>query len=118
MPNEHPISPMTVYSRHLFICTGTFCDPDGKAAELYAKLPGLLGDLAHYTNPLRVKRGITPCLGVCTAGPLLVVYPEGIWYHHVDEALLKRIINEHLREGKPVQEAIFYRLASVTPPHP
>ena len=55
--------------------------------------------------------------------PLLVVYPEGIWYHHVDEALLERIVNEHLRGGCPVEEAIFHCLDAGppsdgdTPPH-
>jgi (2Fe-2S) ferredoxin len=66
--------------------------------------------LGRYDNPERVKRGITPCLGVCYGGPLLVVYPDGIWYHHVDEALLQRIIDEHLIGGCPVEEAIFHRL--------
>jgi cob(I)alamin adenosyltransferase len=37
------------------------------------------------------------------------VYPEGVWYHHVDEALLARIVEEHLKNDRPVEEAIFYR---------
>ena len=49
-------------------------------------------------------------LGVCYNGPLLVVYPDGIWYHHVDEALLERIIEEHLISGKPIEEYVFHRL--------
>ncbi|HVU13542.1 MAG TPA: hypothetical protein VHD90_19820, partial [Phototrophicaceae bacterium] len=86
------------------------CDPDGKASALYQKLPALLGDLAAYDNPCRVKRGITPCLGVCAGGPILVVYPDGIWYHHVDEALLQRIVDEHLRGDQPIESAIFHQL--------
>jgi (2Fe-2S) ferredoxin len=70
----------------------------------------MLGDLSNYFNPNRVKRGTTPCLGVCTGGPLLVVYPDGIWYHHVDEALLKRIVEEHLQQDKPVTGHIFFAL--------
>ena len=98
------------YARHIFFCTGVYCDPDGKALALYNALARKLGDLGRYDNPARVKRGITPCLGVCYNGPLLVVYPDGIWYHHVDEALLDRIIAEHLIGGRPVAEAIFHRL--------
>lgn len=102
---------MSAYSRHIFICTGAFCDPEGKAQRLYACLAHKLGDLGRYNNPARIKRGVTPCLGVCSGGPLLVVYPDGIWYHHVDEQVLDRIIEEHLIGGQPVEEYIFHRLA-------
>lgn len=98
------------YARHLFICTGRYCDPEGKALALYNSLAHKLGALGRYENPVRVKRGITPCLGVCYNGPIVVVYPEGIWYHHVDEQLLDRIIQEHLVEGRPVTDFIFHQL--------
>ena len=66
--------------------------------------------MGDYANPVRVKRGVTACLGVCYGGPLLVVYPDGIWYHSVDETVLRRIVDEHLGEGRPVQEYIFHQL--------
>jgi (2Fe-2S) ferredoxin len=71
----------------------------------------MLKELGAYDNPQRVKRGIAECLGVCAGGPLLVVYPDGIWYHHVDKIALQRIIDEHLRENKPVAEYVFHGLA-------
>lgn len=104
---------MAPYARHVFICTGAYCDPLGKAQRLYHQLGRQLGELGQYENPVRVKRGTTPCLGVCYNGPLLVVYPEGIWYHSVDETVLRRIVDEHLREGRPVEEYIFHQLDAV-----
>lgn len=101
---------MAPYARHVFICSGKFCDPEGRAKGLYEELGHMLGDMGRYDNPRRVKRGQTSCLGVCTAGPILVVYPDGIWYHHVDEALLARIVDEHLKQGTPVKAHIFHQL--------
>ena len=101
---------MAPYARHLFFCAGRFCDPEGRARVLYEQLPQMLGELGAYDNPQRVKRGIVECLGVCAGGPLLVVYPDGVWYHHVDAALLQRIIVEHLQGNKPVAESIFHVL--------
>ena len=98
------------YSKHIFFCSGRYCDPSGQAVKLYSRLPQLLAEMGNYDNPERIKRGLSPCLGVCTGGPLLVVYPDGTWYHNVDEVLLKRIIDEHLREDEPVEEAIFHQL--------
>ncbi len=102
---------MAPYARHVFICSGAFCDPDGKAGQLYARLARKLGELGEYDNPQRVKRGTTPCLGVCHSGPVLVVYPDGIWYCQVDEALLDRIVEEHLCNGRPVEDAVYHRLS-------
>jgi len=101
---------MAPYGRHVLMCTGEYCDPERRAGALYQQLATLLGDLGRYDNPERVKRGTTPCLGVCMGGPILAVYPEGVWYHHVDEALLERVVEEHLKERRPVEEWVFHRL--------
>ncbi len=101
---------MNPYARHIFICTGRYCDPEGTTSQLYAQLAQLLGPLGNYHNPYRVKRGTTPCLGVCSAGPIVVIYPEGIWYHHVDRTVLERIVREHLMQNRPVVGHIFHQL--------
>jgi (2Fe-2S) ferredoxin len=101
---------MEPYSRHVIVCTGSFCSPQQKGRELYSLLPSLLEREDLLFGPGRVKRGETPCLGVCEHGPVVVVYPDGVWYRSVTPALLERIVKEHLKEGNVVEEAVFHRL--------
>ena len=101
---------MEPYSRHVLVCTGGFCSPDRRGRELYALLPELLDAAGLLFGPERVKRGETPCLGVCADGPIVVVYPDGVWYAGVTPALLDRIVREHLISGAVVEEAVFFRL--------
>jgi len=103
---------MEPYRRHVLVCTGGFCSPDRGGRALYSLLAKLLERENLLFGPTRVKRGETPCLGVCAGGPILVVYPEGVWYAGVTPALLERIVVEHLRDGQIVDEAVFHRLVT------
>jgi (2Fe-2S) ferredoxin len=100
---------MEPYSRHVLVCTGGFCSPDRRGRALYSQLAFLLQREGLLFGPQRVKRGETPCLGVCAGGPIVVVYPEGVWYARVTPELLERIVVEHLRNGRIVDEAVFHR---------
>ena len=101
---------MEPYRRHVLVCTGGFCSPDRRGRGIYAHLASLLEREGLLFGATRVTRGETPCLGVCAGGPIVVVYPEGIWYAGVTPDLLERIVVEHLKGGHPVDEAVFHRL--------
>jgi len=94
------------------VCVGGFCSPDHRGRELYRLLPSLLQREGLLFGSDRVKRGETPCLGVCAGGPIVVVYPDGVWYGGVTPALLERIVVEHFKHGRVVEEAVFHRMRS------
>jgi (2Fe-2S) ferredoxin len=107
-PAREPV--MEPYRHHVLVCTGGFCSPDRRGRAVYSHLAALLQREDLLFGPDRVKRGETPCLGTCAGGPIVVVYPEGVWYGRVTPELLERIVVEHLKGGRVVEEAVFYRM--------
>lgn len=51
----------------------------------------------------KVRINMAGCLDRCELGPVLVVYPEGVWYTYVDEEDVDEIIEEHLGKGRIVE---------------
>ncbi|HXV27386.1 MAG TPA: (2Fe-2S) ferredoxin domain-containing protein [bacterium] len=103
-PEQPPIKP---YGRHVLVCTGPRCAPEASPA-LYQLLKERLKELKLHEGPERVNRSRCHCLGVCQGGPIIAVYPEGVWYHHITPEKMETIIQQHLIQGKPVKEWIFY----------
>ncbi len=101
---------MEPYARHVLVCTGAFCSESRSGRAIYSKLAALLQREGLLFGPTRVKRSEAPCLGVCGGGPIVVVYPEGVWYAGVGPALLERIVLEHLKAGRVIDEAVFHRI--------
>jgi cob(I)alamin adenosyltransferase len=112
MSNQPSMRP---YGRQLFICNHGDCADTATAEQLYQRVMTLCREygLTKLREPHRIKCTLADCLGVCQQGPILVIYPDGIWYHHVDNAVLDRIFHEHLIGGEPVDAFVFHRLYPV-----
>ncbi|MDC8756767.1 (2Fe-2S) ferredoxin domain-containing protein [Janthinobacterium fluminis] len=99
---------MRTHNRHVFMCVGPRCTENGLQAQAMFEL---MGEKIDARPELTVKRTRTHCMVACrNNGPILVVYPEGVWYNRVDEAAVERIVTEHLVGGKEVSDLIFHRL--------
>jgi len=56
---------------------------------------------------VKVFRTKTNCLRVCDRGPILLVYPDGVWYHSATVEVLEKVLQEHIIAGKIVSEYAF-----------
>jgi len=91
---------MGQYERHVFVCTsGGTCPGQGSDA-VYAVLKKGAKD-AGLKGRVRVNHA--GCLSQCGHGPMVVVYPEDVWYAGVDVHGAERILREHLIGGRAVE---------------
>lgn len=100
--------------RHLFLCadqTKPLCCSKEVGLAAWDYLKQRLKDL-ELDQPQSegcIFRTKANCLRVCRQGPILVVYPDGVWYHSATPEVIERVIQEHVLAGQIVQE---YLLAS------
>jgi len=89
------------YRHHVFCCTGATCGAQ-RGQRLKALFKGMLPD----RKELGVRVSTSSCQGMCERGPNVCVYPQGVVYHRVGEEDVERIVAEHLRGGRPVEEIL------------
>lgn len=92
------------FQRHVFVCThGKVC-PEQNAFELQTQLK-LAAKKALGSIEVRVNKA--GCLSQCGYGPIVVVYPENVWYAGVTVDDVDEIVQSHLIEGRPVERLLF-----------
>lgn len=98
---------MNYYEKHVFFCTnqrtnGKASCGDHGASELRAYAKERTKSLG-VAGVGRVRVNIAGCMGRCEEGPVMVVYPEGVWYTYEDRADIDEIVEEHLVRGRLVE---------------
>jgi (2Fe-2S) ferredoxin len=101
---------MSYYRYHVFFCTnlrsdGSACCQRFNAQALrdYAKKRSKALDIAGAGG---VRINTAGCLDRCAEGPVLVVYPDDVWYSYVDREDIDEIIDQHLVNGQIVERLL------------
>ncbi len=94
---------MDLYRAHVLVCGGTGCSSSG-SAKLVERFEEQLKEKG-LENEVKVIR--TGCFGLCEAGPVVIVYPEGTFYSRVKVEDVDEIVSEHLLKGRKVQHLVY-----------
>ena len=94
---------MDLIRSHVMVCGGTGCTSSNSAAVIAEFEKQLLEK--GLDKEVKVVR--TGCFGLCEAGPVCIVYPEGSFYSHVTPENVTKIVDEHLIKGRIVKELLY-----------
>lgn len=98
---------MITPKHHIFVCAS--CRPDGTQQGFCATkgARGLVGKFMEEIEERELSGEVmltnTGCFGICDRGPVVVVYPEGIWYGGLDADAVEEIMEKHIEGGSPVE---------------
>ncbi len=98
---------MSHFQRHVFFCTnqraaGESCCNNLSASELRSYAKDRIKTLGN-SLPGATRINSAGCLDRCELGPVLVIYPEAVWYTYVDKEDIDEIIDQHLVRGRVVE---------------
>jgi len=99
---------MDIYRAHVLVCGGTGCSSSG-SATLIERFNEKIAE-AGLDKEVKVIR--TGCFGLCEAGPVVIVYPDGTFYSHVKPENVDEIVSEHLLKGRKVEHLVYVEHAT------
>ena len=94
---------MELFRAHVLVCGGTGCSSSG-SGELIRRFEE---QIAKQGLDKEVKVVRTGCFGLCEAGPVVIVYPEGTFYSRIHPDDVDEIVSEHLLKGRIVQHLVY-----------
>jgi (2Fe-2S) ferredoxin len=107
MPDPSEAAAMSYYRHHVFFCTNQREDGSQCCGQCGAQ--GMRDHLKRRTKELGltghggVRVNTAGCLDRCDLGPVIVVYPQAVWYTYVDKEDIDEILERHLVKGEVVE---------------
>lgn len=98
---------MSYYQRHVFFCVNQ--RDDGQQCCNQHDAEGIRGYAKDCIKKLnlngkgKVRINLAGCLDRCSEGPVMVVYPDNVWYTYIDKNDIDEIISEHIQNGRVVE---------------
>ena len=99
---------MAAYRSHVIVCAGAGCVSSGCRAVSDA----LRSELVRQGLEEEIKVVETGCVGSCDLGPVVIVYPEGVFYQKLKAEDVPGIVENHLLKGRPVEHLLYRRAAT------
>ncbi len=104
---------LTRVQRHLFLCAdqtaAKCCDKEAGLQTwdyLKRRLKELGLDRPTEAAPFCIHRTKANCLRVCQHGPILLIYPDGVWYYGVTPDVMEQILQSHIIGQQVVSEHV------------
>lgn len=96
---------MGQYNTHVFVCTSGEDCPTRGDVEAHVKFLRAEALRAGLKTDVRINKA--GCFSQCGHGPMIVVYPDDVWYSGVKQEDLKEIFESHILGGKPVERLVY-----------
>ena len=98
------------YQQHVFFCTNdhegkTCCSGRGSLKKWRYAKDKIKSLGLHGENQIRINK--SGCFGFCESGPLIVIYPDAVWYRYVDQDDIDEILQKHVLGGQIVTRLLF-----------
>src|SRR5689334_25437522 len=96
---------MGQYDRHVFVCTSGDTCPEQGDVEKFVKVLRDGARAAGRQQQIRINKA--GCFSQCGHGPMMVVYPENVWYAGVKQEDLPELVQSHILGGRPVARLVY-----------
>lgn len=103
------------YSHHVLICTGPRCGTERNSARIRQEFRK---EFVRQAVPSSVKETQCICFGLCTYGPNVIIYPDGVVYSAVRPQDVSEIVRKHLLLGQVVERLLYKKREEPAAPAP